>query len=70
MIKIDFEFQSPYGIFRDALHLPADHGFSEAEINTLKQQRFDNWWAMVSAPAPEPVPADVVDANVVDGNTV
>ena len=54
MIKIDFEFDAePYGVFRDALHLSEDHGLSEAEIEILKQQRFDNWMSIVNAPASE-----------------
>jgi hypothetical protein len=55
MIKIDFEFDSTYGVFRDALHLPEDHTFTEAEIEAMKQQRFDNWWAVVNTPPPETV---------------
>jgi hypothetical protein len=54
MIKIDFEFDSPYGVFRDALHLPDDHGLSEAQIEALKQERLDNWLAILSMPQ-EPV---------------
>jgi len=54
MIKIDFEFDSPYGVFRDALHLPDDHGLSEAQIDALKQERLDNWLAILSMPQ-EPV---------------
>lgn len=50
MIKIDFEFETQYGTFRDALHLPDDHGFSEEEITSLKQQRLDNWLSVVNAP--------------------
>lgn len=53
MIKIDFEFDSQYGVFRDALHLPDDHGMTEAEIQAMKQQRFDNWIAIVTAPPVE-----------------
>jgi hypothetical protein len=48
MIKIDFEFDSQFGVFRDALHLPEDHGLTDAEIDTMRQQRFDNWLASVS----------------------
>ena len=55
MVKIDFSFDTPHGKFADALHLPDDHGFSEAEIQTMKEQRRDNWIAVVTAPpAPEP----------------
>lgn len=53
MIKIDFEFGTPHGIFRDALHLPEDHSFSEADIQALKEQRRDNWIAVVTAPPVE-----------------
>jgi len=54
-MKIDFEFDTPHGVFRDALHLPDDHGYSDAEIEQLKQQRVSNWIAVVTAP-PEPEP--------------
>lgn len=53
MIKIDFEFSTSYGTFRDALYLPEDHGLSDTEITALKQQRLDNWLAFVA-----PVPAE------------
>ena len=54
-MKIDFSFDTPHGKFADALHLPDDHGFSEAEIQAMKEQRRDNWIAVVTAPpAPEP----------------
>ena len=55
MVKIDFEFDSPYGVFRDALHLPDDHGMTEDEIQAMKQQRLDNWLAIVNAPPVEEV---------------
>ena len=56
-MKIDFEFDTPYGKFRDALHLPDNHGLSDAEIEAMKEQRRDNWIAVVTAPSveePEP----------------
>lgn len=57
MIKIDFEFDTPYGVFRDALHLPVDHTFTDAEIQAMKEQRRDNWIAVVTAPPVEEPPA-------------
>jgi hypothetical protein len=60
MIKIDFEFDSPHGVFRDALHLPEDHGMSDVEIAVMKQQRFDNWIAIVTAPPVELPPEQEV----------
>jgi hypothetical protein len=62
-MKIDFEFESPYGTFRDALHFPDDVLPSEAEVEAMKKQRYDNWWAIVNAPAPvadEAPPVEVV----------
>ena len=53
MIKIDFEFDSQFGVFRDALHLPDGHTLSEADIQAMKQQRFDNWLAIVNPPPVE-----------------
>ena len=56
-MKIDFEFDTAHGKFRDALHLPDNHGLSDAEIEAMKVQRRDNWVAVVTAPSveePEP----------------
>ena len=52
MIKIDFEFESQYGVFRDAIYLAEDHQYTADEINAMKQQRFDNWIAIIEAPPP------------------
>lgn len=60
MIKIDFEFDTQYGVFRDALHLPEDHTYTDAEIQAMKEQRRDNWIAIVSAPPVEEPPAQEV----------
>jgi hypothetical protein len=54
-MKIDFEFDTPHGVFRDALHLPDDHTFTDDEIQAMKQQRVDNWIAVVTAPPVEEV---------------
>jgi hypothetical protein len=53
MIKIDFEFETQYGKFADALHLPDDHVLTDAEIQAMKEQRRDNWIAIVSTPPVE-----------------
>jgi hypothetical protein len=53
-MKIDFEFTTPYGVFRDALYLDDDHQLTEAEINALKQERLDAWlYAVENPPEPE-----------------
>jgi hypothetical protein len=53
MQHIIFEFTTAYGVFRDALYLPVDHTYTEAEINEMKQRRLDNWLAVVNPPPPE-----------------
>lgn len=61
MVKIDFEFDTPHGVFRDALHLPDDHALTEAEIQAMKEQRRDNWIAVVNAPPVEEPPPEYVE---------
>jgi hypothetical protein len=51
MIKIDFEFETQYGKFGDALHLPDDHGLSDVDIEAMKQQRLATWLAIFVTPA-------------------
>ena len=50
MIKIDFEITQNGYTYRDAIHLPDDHTMSEAEIEAMKQQRFDNWYTVITTP--------------------
>jgi hypothetical protein len=54
-MKIDFSFDTEYGKFCDALHLPDDHSYTEAEIEAMKQQRLTNWIAVIEAPPIEDV---------------
>lgn len=49
MITIEFEIESEHGIFRDAIVLPDDHGMTDEQIDAMKQARFQNWAATVSA---------------------
>jgi hypothetical protein len=73
-IKIDFEFTTKYGKFRDALTLPDNHGFTDAEIDAMKQQRFNNWVAVVEAPPVEPDTVEIDGVTYekveIDGQTV
>jgi hypothetical protein len=55
---IIFEFSSKYGVFRDALHLPVDHSLTDEQILAMQQERFDNWLALVEAPAVEEAPGE------------
>lgn len=54
IMKIDFEFTTQYGVFRDALYLEDDHGLSNDEINALKQERLDNWLYSIEHPPERP----------------
>lgn len=70
-MKIDFSFDTEHGKFADALHLPDDHGLTDAEIENMKQQRLANWIAVITAPQPNYL-LDT-DGNIVfdaDGNPV
>jgi hypothetical protein len=60
-MKIDFFFDTQYGKFCDALHLPDDHTLTDEEIQAMKQQRLDNWIAVVSY-----VPTEVVQEPPVE----
>lgn len=55
-MKIDFEFTTPYGVFRDALHFYGDVVPSDQEIELMKQQRLNNWLAVVSPKPVEEIP--------------
>lgn len=46
-MKIDFQFDTKYGMFADAIHLEDDVAYSDAEIEAMKQQRLKNWLAIV-----------------------
>ena len=58
MVKIDFEFDTPQGVFRDALHLPDDHGMTDDEVQALKDQRLANWLAIVAPPEVQEIPQE------------
>lgn len=64
-MKIDFEANTPHGLYRDALYLPDDHTMTNEEIDAMKQQRVDNWIAVITTPQVEETPAP--DYIEVDG---
>jgi len=47
-MKIDFSFDTQYGVFSDAIVLPDDHMLTDDEIEAMKQQRLENWIAAVT----------------------
>lgn len=50
MDEITIEFTMYYdGVaYSDALHLPSNHTFTDAEIEAMKQERFDAWVAVIT----------------------
>jgi hypothetical protein len=60
MITEIFEFDTEYGVFRDALHLQDEHTYTSEEIAAMKQERLDNFIAFVTAPPPPPTPEDTI----------
>lgn len=60
MTKIIFEFMTPYGVFRDALHLPNDHSYTQAQIAEMQIERLNNWLFNVENPP-------VADPEIVGG---
>lgn len=67
-MKIDFEFDTQYGKFSDALYLPDDHTFSDAEIAAMQQQRLSNWLAILSALPESAVTYTLITATVYRGS--
>jgi hypothetical protein len=48
-MQIRFSLETKYGTYSDALNLPDDHTFSDAEIEAMKIQRRDNWVAHIDS---------------------
>ena len=50
---IKFELTQNGYTLRDALVLEDDHTFTEEQIEAMKQERFDKWYAIITAPPVE-----------------
>jgi len=61
-MKINFQFETQYGKFSDALYLPDDHAFTEAEIEAMKQERLNAWINFIENPPPNsnPIPEEEI----------
>lgn len=75
MSSIIFEFTTKHGVYRDALHLPAVHTFTDQEIEFMKIERLNNWLAVIEAPPPPPSNIIEIDGVMyekveVDGQTL
>lgn len=54
-MKIDFEKTDGTYTLVDAIHLPDDHTLSDDDIEAMKQKRFDDWVAIITAPPVDPI---------------
>lgn len=61
MIKIDFEITKNRMTLKDAIHLPDNHQYTEAQIEEMKKKRFDDWYAIVTAPQKDEVVEESVE---------
>ncbi len=54
MIDINFTISQPDGRYKlsDTLHLADDHGLTDAEIEAMKQARYDKWYDFITNPPP------------------
>jgi hypothetical protein len=59
MITIEFEISRDGYFFRSAIVLPIGHGFTDAQIEEMKQKRFDDWYAIVTTPQEEVIEESV-----------
>lgn len=57
-MKIDFSFDTKYGTFNDAIVLPDDHNLTNEQIESLKQERLNNWIAIIETPREELPPTE------------
>jgi hypothetical protein len=54
-MKIDFEYETPYGKYADALWFPDDEPLpSDAVIQAMELERLNNWIALVTR-QPDPI---------------
>jgi hypothetical protein len=50
MINIDFTKTDGVYTLQDALWLEDNHSFTDEQLETMKQERFDNWVAIITTP--------------------
>lgn len=50
MKTYEFEIVKDGMTFRDAIVLEDNHTLSDVDIEAMKQKRFDDWYAVVTAP--------------------
>lgn len=58
-MKINFQFNTPYGFFSDALYFEDDSVPSDDVIENMKQERLNNWLTIITATQPIPDISDI-----------
>ena len=53
-MQIRFSYETKYGTFSDALNLPDDHNYSDAELEAMKEERVNNWVAYIDSTQDQP----------------
>jgi hypothetical protein len=51
MAKVDFEFETKYGKFADAISFSDDAPMTDEEVAAEKKRRLDNWLSIIETPA-------------------
>lgn len=66
MIQIDFIKSDPTGAYTysDALYLADDHSFTEEEIESMKQARFDKWLTFITTPLEHHIEEVAIEESV------
>ena len=65
-MRIDFEFITRYGTFKDCLILPDDAEYTEEELTAMKNQRLENWINVIASLS-DPVEPSVPPSDPVEG---
>jgi hypothetical protein len=53
MTTIEFEFDSPHGNYADAIVLLDGQTMTDADIEAMKQARYDKWLDLITNPPSE-----------------
>lgn len=61
-VRIVFELGEDPWVYRDAIYLTAEQRaqLTDADIETMKQERYDAWYAIANPPAPYVDPQELV----------
>lgn len=52
MVKIDFQYNTPYGVFSDAIWFLQESDVpEEPELELLKQERLNSWIDLITKPS-------------------